>query len=48
MLEAGTHLLVVSELLCHADISTTAEVYAHLSDEVARAAMDGLAATYEI
>lgn len=44
MLEAGVHLKAVSELLGHADIRVTAEVYGHTSDEVARAAMDRLAA----
>jgi integrase len=44
MLEAGVHLKAVSELLGHADIRVTAEVYGHTSDEVARAAMDRLSA----
>jgi len=45
MLEAGIHLKAVSELLGHADIRVTADVYGHTSDEVARAAMDRLAAS---
>ncbi len=44
MLDAGVHLKAVSELLGHADIRVTAEVYGHTSDEVARAAMDRLSA----
>ncbi len=44
MLEAGVHLKAVSELLGHADIRVTAEVYGPSSDEVARAAMDRLSA----
>ncbi|MDQ3053458.1 MAG: tyrosine-type recombinase/integrase, partial [Actinomycetota bacterium] len=45
MLEAGIHLKAVSELLGHADIRVTADVYGHTSDEVARAAMDRLSAS---
>ena len=48
MLEAGIHLRGVSDLLGHADIRTTAEVYGHLSDDVARTAMDGLDAAFSI
>ena len=42
MLEAGVHLKAVSEVLGHADIRITADVYGHVSSEVARAAMDSL------
>ncbi|MEJ7634304.1 MAG: site-specific integrase [Aeromicrobium sp.] len=48
MLESGIHLRGVSDLLGHSDIRTTAEVYGHLSDEVARTAMDGLAAAFDV
>ena len=48
MLEAGIHLRGVSDLLGHADIRTTAEVYGHLSDEVARSAMDTLSSAFKI
>ncbi len=46
MLEAGVHLKGVSSLLGHADVRITAETYAHLSDEVARAALQGLSQTF--
>ena len=42
MLEAGVHLKAVSEILGHADIRITADVYGHVSSEVGRAAMDSL------
>lgn len=48
MLEGGVHLRGVADLLGHADIRTTAEVYGHLSDEVARSAMNGLSAAFKI
>ncbi len=43
MLEAGVHLKAVSELLGHADIRITADVYGHVSTDVARAALASLA-----
>jgi len=47
MLESGVHLKgVVSTLLGHADIRVTADTYAHLSDEVARAALAGLSRVF--
>lgn len=48
LLEAGVHLRGVSDLLGHADIRTTAEIYGHLSDEVARTAMDTLSSAFRI
>lgn len=38
-LEAGVNIKAVSTLLGHADIRITADVYGHVSDAVARAAM---------
>lgn len=43
-LENGVHLKAVSELLGHASIGITADIYGHVSDETARGAMDVLAA----
>ena len=42
MLEAGIPLKVVSEYLGHANISITADVYQHVTDEMARKAGDAL------
>ncbi len=42
MLEAGIHLKAVSELLGHADIRITADVYGHVSTDIARSAMESL------
>ncbi len=42
MLEAGTPLKVVSELLGHNSISVTGDIYGHVSDGAARAAVDRL------
>ena len=39
-LEAGYNLKAVSDLLGHSDISITGNIYAHTSNETARAAMD--------
>jgi hypothetical protein len=41
-LEAGIPLKVVSEYLGHANISITADVYQHVTDEMARRAGDAL------
>ncbi len=38
-LENGVHLKAVSELLGHASIAITADIYGHVSDETARGAM---------
>lgn len=42
MLEAGVNLKAVSDLLGHADIRITADVYGHVSPELAREAMGTL------
>ena len=39
-IEAGVNIKAVSTLLGHADIRITADVYGHVSDAVARAAME--------
>lgn len=44
LLEAGVHLRAVADLMGHADIRMTAEVYASLSTHQARSAMDALGA----
>ena len=41
-LEAGVNIKAVSTLLGHADIRMTADVYGHMSDAVARGAMETL------
>lgn len=41
-IEAGVNIKAVSTLLGHADIRITADVYGHVSDAVARAAMESL------
>ncbi len=41
-IEAGVNIKAVSTLLGHADIRITADVYGHVSDAVARAAMETL------
>jgi len=41
-LENGVHLKAVSELLGHASIAVTADIYGHVSDETARGAMAAL------
>lgn len=48
MLESGVHLKGVSTLLGHADIRVTADTYAHLSDDVARAALAGLSRIFAV
>ena len=42
-LEAGVHIKAVADLLGHASIAITGDVYGHTSDDTARAAVDGLA-----
>ena len=41
-LENGVHLKAVPELLGHASIAITADIYGHLSEETARGAMETL------
>ncbi|MHA7659457.1 tyrosine-type recombinase/integrase [Mycobacterium sp. ML4] len=43
-LENGVHIRAVSDLLGHASTAITGDVYAHTSDDTARAAITGLAA----
>jgi integrase len=42
-LENGTHIKAVSDLLGHSSIAITGDVYGHISDDTARAAVTGLA-----
>ncbi|MBV8349697.1 MAG: tyrosine-type recombinase/integrase, partial [Mycolicibacterium sp.] len=44
-LEAGVHIKAVADLLGHASISITGDVYGHTSDDTARAAVDGWSGT---
>ena len=44
LFEAGVELAVVQELLGHADLATTRDIYVHLSDRVKRKAGDLLQA----
>jgi len=41
-LEAGVHIKAVSDLLGHSSISVTGDIYGHVSDDTARAAVLGL------
>jgi integrase len=41
-LEAGVHIKAVADLLGHSSISITGDIYGHMSDATARAAIDGL------
>jgi integrase len=43
LLEGGTHIRAVADLLGHSSPAVTGAVYAHTADPVARAAVDGLA-----
>jgi site-specific recombinase XerD len=50
MLEAGEELAIVSRTLGHADLSTTADVYAHLTRKMlerSAARVDGILARRE-
>jgi site-specific recombinase XerD len=42
-LEQGVHIKSVSDLLGHSSVAITGDVYLHVSDEVARSAVTGLA-----
>lgn len=42
MLEAGTHIKAVSDILGHSSISVTGDIYGHTSDDTAKAAISGL------
>ena len=41
-LESGVHIKAAADLLGHASISITGDLYGHTSDDTARAAVDGL------
>lgn len=43
MLEAGTHIKAVADILGHSSIATTGDVYGHTSDTAARTAIGALA-----
>ena len=40
--ESGVHIRAIADLLGHSSISITGDVYGHISDDTARAAIDGL------
>ena len=40
-LESGVHIKAVADLLGHSLIAITGDVYGHMSDDTARAAIDG-------
>jgi integrase len=42
-LDAGVHIKAVADLLGHSSIAITGDIYGHTSDDIARAAVDGLA-----
>jgi integrase len=44
-LEAGVHIKAVADLLGHSSVAITGDVYGHTSDETARAAVAGRAAS---
>ena len=46
MLESGYHLPAVSAMLGHSDTRITGDIYGHLSEDVARSAMDTLASRW--
>jgi integrase len=41
-LESGVHIKAAADLLGHASISITGDLYGHTSDDAARAAVNGL------
>jgi integrase len=47
-MESGVHIKTVADLLGHSSISITGDVYGHPSDEIARAAVDGLSGVFGI
>lgn len=47
LIEAGEHIKTVQELLGHADITTTMNIYTHVLDETKKAAADKLSALHE-
>lgn len=46
MLERGVPLKVVSELLGHGSVAVTGDIYGHVSDGAARAAVDRLSEAF--
>jgi integrase len=44
LLESGTHIKAVADLLGHSSIAITGETYGHTSDDTARTAIDTLGA----
>jgi len=42
-LESGVHIKAVADLLGHSSIAITGDIYGHTSDDIARAAINGLA-----
>jgi site-specific recombinase XerC len=42
-LESSVHIKAVCDLLGHSSIAVTGDIYGHISDDSARAAVDGLA-----
>ena len=44
LLESGTHIRAVADLLGHSSVSITGDIYASTSDDTARNAVDGLSA----
>jgi len=44
-LEAGVHIKAVADLLGHASIAVTGDIYGHTSEDTARAAVEGLSGT---
>jgi integrase len=42
-LVAGVHIKAVADLLGHSSIAITGDVYGHIAEDTARAAVDGLA-----
>jgi integrase len=47
-LEAGVHIKAAADLLGHSSIAITGDIYGHVSDDTARAAVDGLGAALGI
>lgn len=42
LLEGGTHIKAVADILGHSSVAITGDIYGHTSDDAARAAIDGL------
>lgn len=48
LLEGGTHIKAVADILGHSSVAITGDIYGHTSDDAARAAIDGLGAALGI